>query len=85
MVWETELKNQFCIFSLVSNVDQFFAVFFNCASGVLHLSNNQVKTEMSVATVITRMWSGDCDWYMTLPLYVNGFFSSQLLLCFTFV
>ena len=54
--------------------DQFFAAFFTCTSCFLYLSNDQVKTEMSVATVITWMWSGDCDWYMTLAVYVNSFF-----------
>lgn len=80
----TEKSVLYFSFSL-GTVDQFFTVFFNCTSCFLYLSNNQVKTKMSVATVITRMWSGDCDWYITLPLYVNSFFSLQLILCFTFV
>ena len=53
---------------------QFF--FLNCTSCFLHLYNDQVKTEMSVATVIAKLRSGDFEWYMTLPLYVNSFFLS---------
>jgi hypothetical protein len=84
MSWQSYAEKSVLYFTLVLNVDQFFAVFFNCASGFLHLSNNQVKTEMSVATVITRMWSGDCDWYMTLPLYVNSFFFFTAVTMFHF-
>jgi hypothetical protein len=62
MVLETGLKNCFFIFSLVLKCGFFFffsPVSFNCTSCFLHLSNDRVKTEMSVATVITRMWSGN--------------------------
>ena len=73
VVWEMVLQNQLFILSLILKYGSFLGV-FNCTCCFVPVTNNQMKTKMNVATVVTQLRYGAFEWCMIYHFYMSTAF-----------